>query len=329
MVFSLIKRLTSGNQPTAQQQLLDIAESFNLWDILKSKYMTIERIQIWQNFTHDIELKALLKLYVQDLFSDKKLLEKELSKFAMKTPDNHIVGLQSSVNPDMIRDQFIANDIFLYLQEDIETLLRSFRSSTTNEQVRSLLLRMTQESIERLDGIVKYLRLKGWIEVPPLYPHIPKNVTEKIDNSEAYHLWDHLTFRYDNVRQTDIYTRFANDYEFKWIINKGAKVLRKQIKILEQEHMYFGIPLPVRPPAVPPTPETTEDLNDDHMFRIIFLGIQGATIMHAMALKQCTTNDRIRQLFKKLLMEEIQIQENLIKFGKLKGWFHPVPSFRL
>lgn len=325
----MFKKLLTARQPTAQQQLIDIAESFNLWDIIKSKYTDIERIQIWINVIHDSNLKALLNSHTKDVMDDVAKLEKMMAAFAMTTPDNHIVGLQATVNPDIIRDQYIANDVFLHLQEDIETLLRALRCSTTNERVRNLILKMTKTAIERMDGMVKYLKFKGWIEVPPLYPHVPKKVIEKLDTSEAYHLWDHLTYRYDNLRKIDMYTKTVHDLEFKLIIQKGVGTLRKQTKILEKECRHFGISLPVRPPSVPPTPESTETLNDDHMFRLLFSGIQGATIMHAFALKQCTTNDRIRQLFKQLLLDEIDMTDNLIKFGKVKGWFHPVPSFRI
>lgn len=91
---------------------------------------------------------------------------------------------------------------------------------------------------------------------------------------------------------------------------------------------YFGIPMPNKPSGITTSDYNTELLEDDYMFRIILIGIQGASMMHAQAVKQCTYNDRIRNTFKKLLLEEISLQDRFIKFGKTKGWLNPVPTYR-
>ncbi|HHX95258.1 MAG TPA: hypothetical protein GX691_05535 [Clostridia bacterium] len=64
------------------------------------------------------------------------------------------------------------------------------------------------------------------------------------------------------------------------------------------------------------------------MFRVIFSGISGALTVHAKAVKQSTTNDRIRDLFKQLLLSELAALDTTIRFGKVKGWLHPTPTFR-
>ena len=51
--------------------------------------------------------------------------------------------------------------------------------------------------------------------------------------------------------------------------------------------------------------------------------------MHAQALKQSVTNDRIRKIFRQLLLEEIDIMDRLIILGKLKGWLHVPPQYKL
>ncbi len=49
--------------------------------------------------------------------------------------------------------------------------------------------------------------------------------------------------------------------------------------------------------------------------------------MHAQAYKEAVVNNRIRDLFKQFLIEELNFIDNLIKFGKLKGWFSPIPTY--
>ena len=55
--------------------------------------------------------------------------------------------------------------------------------------------------------------------------------------------------------------------------------------------------------------------------------MQSAGSKHAQAFKQATYNDDIRKFFKDLLLEEMKVFDDFIKFGKLKGWLNPVPSY--
>lgn len=166
--------------------------------------------------------------------------------------------------------------------------------------------------------------------MPPLYKLVPKEVNDKLDTGEAYHLWNHTTYRYDNMHQTDIYHAFAHDVDFKALLKTGMQVLlKKQINLLEKELEHFGIPVPKRPSSVYVTPSDTTILDDDHMYRMILTGIQGTASLHAQAYKQCFTNERIRNIFKTLLYSEIDCIDDLIKFGKIKGWLHPAPQYRL
>jgi hypothetical protein len=97
--------------------------------------------------------------------------------------------------------------------------------------------------------------------------------------------------------------------------------------MLEKELQYFGIPIPNAPGEVTITPDNTEMLNDDHMFRTLIDGMQGALIIHIQPLKECSLNDRVRGIFKKLLLEELDVIDDLYKYGKIKGWFHSVPTY--
>lgn len=313
-----------------QQKLVNIEEAYNLWDVLKCMYGAIERIQIWENFSHDSELNLIFKKFLNDFKKDVHALEKELKKYAINGPETNRSKINTSVNSEIILDEYLAQDFFLLLQEHIEMILRAFLTSTTNDAIRAFMFKLLTQVINRTDIIIKYLKIKGWLETPPLYPHIPDKVKERLDTGEAFHLWDHLAFRYDNINQTEIYTSFAYDQDFKIVLKMGLEeVLKKQVNILEKELEYFGIPLPKRGSNVINPPDNTEILKDEYMYRNVISGINGASIFHAQVMKQCTTNDRIRKIFKQLLLEEIKIIDKLIKFGNTKGWMHTVPQYRL
>lgn len=313
-----------------QHQLLDSSEAYNLWDILKSKYFAAERTLLARNFAHDPDFKALMNSFLKSLQKDINKLEKEMESYGIKGPDKNRCDIKTAITTEAIQDKYIANDMFIFLQESIEMKLRAIRTSTTNDSIRSLFISNIKRIIEQTDAFIKYLKLKGWAEEPPFYPNIPAETNEKLDTGEAFHLWEHLTFRYDNLHQTDIYYTFAHDLDFKVILKTGLQaILKKQIKMLEKEFLHFGIPLPQRPTNVYTTPSNTQILDDDHMYRTLFSALTGVASAHGQALKQSTTNDRIRGIFKDLLYSEIDFIENLIKFGKIKSWLHPVPLYKL
>ncbi|KUO50287.1 MAG: hypothetical protein APF76_11290 [Desulfitibacter sp. BRH_c19] len=322
MVFTNLRTKTEK-----KQKQVDVQEAYNLWGILQTKYVTIEKLKIWENFTHDMDLKLILARHLKEIMENATILEKEMTTYGIKGPGQNRYAMNAPVNPEAVHDQFIADDFFVYLQEHVENLLRAFRTSMNNDSVRGLFKKLSVKTINQQNEVVGYLKLKGWLETPPLYQSINKNIKEKLSTIDAYHLWDHLGYRYDNRRQTQLYQAFTFDGDYKMILKVGINQLTKHAQLLEKELQYFGIPLPKKPPEVTVSPGNTELFEDDYTYRIIMIGIQGALTIHAQALKQCTFNDRVRNIFKKLLLEEVDLLDNYIKFGKTKGWLNPGPGY--
>lgn len=317
-----------GNTSTKAMEI-NASEAHNLWDLLKANYLAVELMQIWENFAHDKEFKHIIRSFINDFGKDIQTLEGELRKYGIAGADKNRKAVNTSANTEVLYDEFIAQEFFIFAQENVEQLLRALRTTTTSDHLRNLFMNFTKKAIERLDKIIVYLNLKGWLDVPPLYLQAPAYARGKIAAGGAFHLWDHLTFRYDNISQTEIYHAFDKDGEFKAMIKTGLqKTLKMQADMLEKELMYYGIPLPKRPKNYAIS-DSSEILDDDHMFRMLLAGIQGAAVLHAQALKQTTLEDRLRKIFKDLLLEELEYVDHMIKFGKLKGWLHPVPEYRL
>ncbi|MDW7683837.1 MAG: spore coat protein [Bacillota bacterium] len=312
--------ITTNNDNAYQ---VNIGESYSLWDVLSAKYFALERLIILRTFAHDPDLKSIIATDIKDLENDVKIMEKALEKFGIAGANNHVLQPHSAVNAETFRDQFIAGEFFIFLQENIEMLLRALRLATSNDEVRDLFIKLVKDAINRADRMAQYLKIRGWIGVPPMYHNNTSG--ESIDNGEAYHLWNHLTYRYDNVYQTLLFASFTYDTDFKLFLEQGGKTLMKQSKMLEEELQRYGLPLPVRPPTVKPPETKTELMNDDYMFRALITGIQGALVFHAQGLKQSVTNNRLRSIFKDLLLDEVEIYHNLVKFGKMKGWLNAAP----
>lgn len=323
MVFSLRKK-------TAQQQLVNTAEAFALWDMLVSRYQQADTINIYMFFVHDLDLKAVLAVYLNSIKKDINELEEKMNLYSINVPRAGRKSYHTSAQTEIIDDEIIAKWLLIIMQEDIEMFLKAIRVSATNDSVRRFFISKTKGAIDMIDPILKYLKLKGWTSNPPRYPNVPKNVAEEIDCAEAHNLWDLLTFRYDNIEQTQLFVTLAHDGDVKLMFKQGLQnTLKSQASILEKELDYFGIPLPKQPKTQMITVENTEFVDDDHMCRMVLSGMQGAAILHAESLKQCTTNDRVRNIFKKLLIDEIEVTDNLLKFLKLKGYVNQGPSYQL
>jgi len=316
-----------GKKTESMQRLIDVREAFNLWDILNSKYVAVEKLKIWNNGAHDPELKLLIKYFEKSLGENIAILEREMDKFSVKSPDQNRSAIKLSGGAHVVTDEYIAGDIFLYLQEHTENLLGALGTSMTNDSLRKKIVKMTKKTIKEADRFLRYLKLKGWTETPPLYKSVLINVSERLSTAEVASLWDHLTFRYTNIYTTQLFHDFAHDYDFKKTLDMGLNALERQVDVLEKEAEHFGIPFPQRPAKVNPTPENTEILDDDHMYRTLLIGFQSAAIIHVRAFKQCTFNDRVRGIFKDLLFEQIGLTDDYYKYGKMKGWLNPMPTY--
>lgn len=311
--------------PTKKQKELNVREAYNIWDILKSKYDAIEKLDLWRQFAHDQDLKLLLDNFYKTFNKNIRILENIAKTYSIRGPEKGRLASDWSGNSEPFRDEMIALDSLFYLQEHMENMLQASRTSVTNDHIRKTINEMLKKTIEEIESFYGYLKLKGWIDTPPIYTNTTSN--EKISCAEVSHLWNHLSYRFDNKRQTSIYFSLTKDADLKIIIKKGLNDLDNQISILEKECKKFGITMPKRPGEVVISPENTKIYKDDEMYRLILIGLQGAGVLHTKAFKECTVNDRIRKIFKNFLHQEIDYYENFIKYGKIKGWLNPAPRY--
>ncbi len=323
MIFSKTK------QPNSLPPEISTAEVYNLWDILSGYYESLEYLKMLRVYAHDPDLKIKLDDTISDISGRSKKVENIMSHFRIRTPDSPRKEVPTLVNSQPIPDELIGKYLLLIAQERIEMKVRCLRNAQHVDKVREFFIYLVNEDIKNLNSIIKYLKLKGWIEQPILVQNIPQDCNEKIDVAEAYHIWDHLVFRYLNIEQTNLFVQLAHDGDFKLLLGKGLDILKKQIKELEKEANCFGINFPQQPPKELGHMENTEFIDDDFIFNLLLNGLNSASIIHAQAVKKATTNDRIRNLFARLLTEEIDAIDGLIKYGKVKGWLVNPPLYRL
>lgn len=310
---------------------VDCQEAYNLWDALVSRYNAIQQMQILHNFVHDKDFSLLLKhAYMELMDKQANKLEQIMNDYQLALPKRPPQSIKTPANVEAYEDRFLAAIAINMIQENITQQIRFIRTSLTNESVRKTFIDFLGEGADLYDTAIKYVKLKGWLSIPPLYKQVPTESKESIDSGEAYQLWDHLAARYDTIEKTQKYQNFAHDVDFKALLVIGLQtVLEKQANLLEKECGKFGILQPSRPPKSISTNEGMDLYDDELIFRDIFTGMQFIMELHSTALKQTTTNDRLRGMYREFLDQELNALDNWINYGKTKGWLRPIPMFTL
>lgn len=96
---------------------------------------------------------------------------------------------------------------------------------------------------------------------------------------------------------------------------------------MEKELNRYRIPLPNRPPKSVKIPANTGILEDQFMFKQIFTGIQSFLDNHVRTVRSITTNDALRDMFISFAKEELDIFNDICKYGKSKGWLSIPPKY--
>ncbi len=318
----------SKRKKEKQSALIGVEEAHHLWELLSNRYTVIDQLNLWINFAHDKDFVYILNQQLKEFRKESKELENLMKQFSLQAPDPNVVGVNVAGSLEAMKDPQIAKDFLAILRADIGSMIKILRNSLTNDKIRSFYMQLTQKTIDKFDNFVKYLKTKNWINLPPTYPYVQPQTTEKVSASEVYNLWEHLTYRYTNIHLTTIFSNFATDVDFKAALTAGNKVLASQTIQLEQKLLSLGITLPRDFPRSIRTPESSQMLDDRFMFNALFIGMQNAAALHAAAVQEAILNDEIRGFFTKLALSEINLRNQLLKFGKLKGWLFQEPTLQ-
>jgi len=306
---------------------LDIEEAFNLWLQLRTRYHNIEGIQIHRNFIHDRDFAVAVNRVADAYDRQVQVLEDELKYFDIKMPEKPAKDAKTSQKGHFITDAFIYRLVSRQVVEDAFAMSRAVRTSTTNDRLRALFTGFLREQLGVLEVFIEYGKVKEWQDPAPTYKTAKAVRKEQLDVGEAFHLWDHLSLRYDQRQLTDFFVSFAHDAEYQAIMQLGLRTLDQQIDRLEKAMLQFEIPLPPRPPESVKAPVDPETLEDRFTYRTLTRGIQEAIDLHLRAIVETTRNDSLRRVYTDFLFTELKLFDRLIKYGKAKAWLHTPPAY--
>jgi len=155
-----------------------------------------------------------------------------------------------------------------------------------------------------------------------------EKLSESITAIEAGYIWSTLLIKYQIIQRTQIYINYVDDADFKVVLQKGLDFLVDESIMIEKDAKKFGIATPPRPPAVQDPNARNDAINDEFIFKQVFLGIKAMIPLRAAAYIECTTTN-VRDIFANHLLREIKLYDGLIEYGKIKGWIEEPPVYRL
>lgn len=207
------------------------------------------------------------------------------------------------------------------------SLIHAVRSTSSNDNLRAIIIKDLIIHFEDFDTLYKFGKWKGWEETYPVYKTNIPHQEEQLSTSEAFHIWDHINMRYEQIELIGIFANFAHDTEFKVILQHGLYVFNKQVNQLEKLALKLKVPLPNRPTLPVMSPIDPETIKDKFMYRNILSWELTALDTHVRAIIETIRNDSLRKLWNDHLSAELEYYEKYLKYGKMKGWTRVVPIY--
>jgi hypothetical protein len=129
---------------------------------------------------------------------------------------------------------------------------------------------------------------------------------EKIDVSSAYNIWNTLKVRYSSVETMQLLKSFIHDSDFLLVIKNFLDDYYREISTLEKVSAYFKLTLPDRPPLEIFIEKEINQINDKLIYKMIHNDLMGQLFSLTQTLRSTTTNDRLREIFRKAQVSRMQ-----------------------
>ena len=325
MILDIIKLIKKVKK---REESVDIQEAFNIYNLLRARYISTQTVQLFKNFVHDIDWIAVLDKFQKHFEGQIKSLEALGKKYCIIMPNRPTRDVKFATCINDITDDYIYKKIFHDMVAQLMSLIHAVRSTSTNDNLRSIIIQDLVIHFEDFDTLYRFGKSKGWEETYPVYKTAVTQIEEQLYTSEAFHIWDHIIMRYEQIELMGLFASFVHDTEFKVILQHGLYIYTKQLDNLEQLALRLNVPLPNRPSLPVASPIDPKTITDRFMYRTILSWELASLDTHVRAIIETIRNDSLRKLWSDLLNAELQYYDKYLKYGKMRGWTRTVPIYR-
>ncbi len=141
--FSIFKRARG------EKEQIDIQEAFNIFNLLRARYLSSQTVKIFKNFVHDREWGIILDRFLKHFEQQITVLEAEGKKFRISVPNKPPLDIKFAASINEITDEYIYKKIYHDLIAQLMSLIHAVRTTS--------------------DKYLKYGKMKGWTRVVPIY----------------------------------------------------------------------------------------------------------------------------------------------------------------
>ncbi len=90
-----------------RQEYLDIQEAFNIYNLLRARYVSLQTVQLFTNFVHDIDWEVVLDGFKKHFTKQIDILEKLGEKFRIIMPVRPPLDVKFATRINNITDEYI------------------------------------------------------------------------------------------------------------------------------------------------------------------------------------------------------------------------------
>lgn len=153
-----------------------------------------------------------------------------------------------------------------------------------------------------------------------------KDKQGRIDVSDAVYAWNIMVAKLDIMENVHIIENFIDDIDLRYIANQVIDALKRGIADMEQIMTSYGVPFPIRPPANNKTAMTMEYFTVRYIYQNLHEAIQAFFPVLAQGYMQ-STKPFAKKRFKNHVYTTMELHEQIIEYGKLKGFLDEPPVY--
>ena len=155
-IISLIKKVHR------RENVVDIQEAFNIYSLLRARYVSTQTVQLFKNFVHDVDWEVILGGFQKNFENQINNLEKLGEKFRIIMPNRPPVDVKFATRINDITDDYIYKKIYHDLVAQLISLSHAVRSTSTNDNLRNVIIEDLKIHFQDFDTLYKFGKLKGW-----------------------------------------------------------------------------------------------------------------------------------------------------------------------
>jgi hypothetical protein len=150
----------------------------------------------------------------------------------------------------------------------------------------------------------------------------------KIDIVEAFNIWNLLDTRYISILNHQFLSNLVHDRDLLVLLDNHIKHFQAQAKDLEDEAIKYKVKAPSRTPVQIRFSTQVDQISDKFIFDLIITEMRAELYALKRAVTSTTTNDYLRNIITKHMLDHINDYKIFFKYGKFKGWTKIVPIYR-